>query len=154
ILNLGWRWSFILFGSMGVVWAWLFARWFHDDPADHPAVNEAELAYITAGVPPTSTGHPKVPWPIVLRTPNVWLLGLINSCTSFYSYMLFFWFPTYLKKGRGVDEMMSGWLASMPPILAACSVLLGGFFGDWLTQRIGSRRLALRCMGSAGLTLA
>src|SRR5204862_5443972 len=25
---LGWRWSFVLFGSLGVVWAFLFARWF------------------------------------------------------------------------------------------------------------------------------
>jgi sugar phosphate permease len=154
ILRLGWRWSFLLFGSLGVVWAWLFARWFRDDPADHPAVNEAELAYITAGTPPTAVGHLRIPWPLVLRSPNVWLLGLINSCTSFYSYMLFFWFPTYLKKGRGVDEMMSGVLASMPPILGACGVLMGGFLGDWLTRRIGSRRLALRSMGAAGLALA
>src|SRR5207249_8720030 len=43
---LGWRWAFVIFGSLGVVWAWLFTRWFRDEPADHPGVNEAELRYI------------------------------------------------------------------------------------------------------------
>jgi nitrate/nitrite transporter NarK len=50
--------------------------------------------------------------------------------------------------------MDSGWLAMMPLLLGACGVLLGGFLGDWLTIRIGSRRLAMRLMGSIGLGLA
>src|SRR5262249_59853083 len=33
-------------------------------------------------------------------------------------------------------------------------VLLGGYLGDWLTARTGSRRLALGGMGAVGLTLA
>jgi MFS transporter, ACS family, glucarate transporter len=154
IVLVGWRWSFALFGSLGVVWAWLFSRWFHDSPGDHPGVNAAELGYITAGVRPAPTQHPPIPWGRVLRSRNVWLLGAVNACTSFYSYMLFFWFPTYLKEGRGAGEMMSGWLASLPPAMGACGVLLGGFLGDWLTARLGSRRLALRAMGSGGLASA
>src|SRR5436190_3243005 len=37
----GWRWVFVIFGSLGFFGAWLFARWFRDNPADHPAVNAA-----------------------------------------------------------------------------------------------------------------
>jgi ACS family glucarate transporter-like MFS transporter len=154
ILQVGWRWSFVLFGSLGLVWAWLFARWFRDDPADHPAVNAAERAYITAGVPRADGHHPPIPWGQVLRSPNIWLLGVANACTAFYSYMLFFWFPTYLKEGRGAGEMTSGWLASLPLLLGAMGVMLGGFLGDWLSRQLGSRRLALRLMGSIGMTLA
>src|SRR5688572_17097814 len=43
---IGWRWSFVIFGSLGVIWAWFFARWFRDDPAIHPHVNDAERQYI------------------------------------------------------------------------------------------------------------
>ena len=153
ILHVGWRWAFVIFGSMGVVWAWLFYSWFRDDPAEHPLVNGAELHYITAGRPPPAP-HPSIPWDRVLRCRNLWLLGLVNSCTSFYSYMLFFWFPTYLKEGRQVEEMESGFLASLPLLLGAAGVVFGGFLGDWLTVRIGSRRLALRLMGTTGLTVA
>jgi sugar phosphate permease len=154
IVHFGWRLSFVAFGSIGVVWVWLFVKWFRDEPADHPGVNPAELRYITGGVPSAPVEHPPIPWDRVLRSPNLWLLGTINACASFYSYMLFLWFPTYLKKGRGIGEMESGVLASLPPILGACGVLLGGFLGDWLTSRLGSRRWALRVQGSIALTVA
>jgi MFS family permease len=154
IKHVGWRWSFAIFGSMGLVWAWFFSRWFRDDPAKHPGVNAAELTFITAGAPPPSTQHPAIPWRRVLRSPNIWLLGTALACSSFYSYMLFYWFPTYLKQGRNAGEISSGWLASMPLALGAVGVMLGGYLGDWLTRRLGSRRWVLRILGSGGLALA
>lgn len=153
----GWRLAFVIFGSLGVVWAFFFARWFRDDPAAHPAVNEAERRYIQGDRPPAAArdgGHHAIPWKSILGNPNLWLLGIINTCTSFYSYMLFFWFPTYLKEGRGLDEITSGRVGSLPYLFGATGVLLGGYLGDWLTRRIGSRRLALSCMGTGGLILA
>ncbi|HZT82140.1 MAG TPA: MFS transporter [Gemmataceae bacterium] len=44
--GMGWRATFWLFGLLGVGWVGLFARWFRNRPADHPAVNAAELALI------------------------------------------------------------------------------------------------------------
>jgi sugar phosphate permease len=157
----GWRLSFEIFGSLGIVWAFFFARWFRDDPATHPMVNETERRIIRGDRPPAPSdkvaadpGHPAIPWRLVLRNPNIWLLGIINACTSFYSYMLFLWFPTYLKEGRGLDEISSGRMGSLPYIFGATGVLLGGYLGDWLTARTGSRRLALGGMGALGLALA
>ena len=149
----------MIFGSLGVVWAFFFARWFRDNPATHPEVNDAERRYILGDRPsvPSSgagQGHPRIPWRLALGNPNIWLLGVINACTSFYSYMLFLWFPTYLKEGRGLDEITSGRVGSMPYLFGATGVLLGGFLGDWLTARTGSRRLALGGMGTVGLILA
>ena len=48
----------------------------------------------------------------------------------------------------------SGRLGSLPYLFGATGVLLGGFLGDWLTARTGSRRLALGSMGTIGLLLA
>lgn len=159
ILTLGWRWAFAIFGSLGVLWAFFFSRWFRDDPAAHPRINEAELRYIVGskiGTGETSDRkpHPSIPWGLAFTNPNIWLLGLINACSSFYSYMLFSWFPTYLKEGRGVDEMTSGRLASLPFLFGATGVMLGGFLGDWLTMRTGSRRWALSSLGTIGLVTA
>lgn len=155
----GWRLSFVIFGSLGVVWAYYFARWFRDDPATHPAVNEAERRYIRGDLPtsPASGAEPShgvVPWRRILGNPNIWLLGVVNACASFYSYMLFLWFPTYLKEGRGLDELTSGRVGSLPYVFGAVGVMLGGYLGDWLTARTGSRRLALGGLGSIGLSLA
>lgn len=151
--HVGWRWTFIIFGGLGVVWAWSFARWFHDDPASHPAVNGAEREYIRGGASATPLVE-CVSWRLVLSRRNVWLLGLVNGCASFYSYMLFLWFPTYLKEGRALDEIASGRLGSLPYLFGAVGGLVGGFVGDWLTARTGSRRRALGGMGLAGLMLA
>jgi sugar phosphate permease len=157
---IGWRWAFVIFGSFGVVWVWFFARGFRDDPATHPHVNDAERAYILgsrAGIQHSGRAAARengIPWRLVFANPNIWLLGIINSCTSFFSYMLFLWFPTYLKEGRGLDEITSGRLGSLPYLFGASGVLLGGFIGDWLTARTGSRRLALASMGTVGLLLA
>ena len=156
----GWRLSFVIFGALGVVWAFFFARWFRDDPTTHPGVNDAERHYITGDRPSSppgaeaGRGRHVLPWRQVLRNPNIWLLGIINACTSFYSYMLFLWFPTYLKEGRGLDELSSGRVGSLPFLFGATGVLLGGYLGDWLTARTGSRRLALGGMGTVGLVLA
>jgi sugar phosphate permease len=156
---IGWRGAFVIFGSLGVIWVWFFARWFRDDPATHPLVNDAELEYIrgnrAVAQPAQEAAHETaIPWRLVFANRNIWLLGIINSCTSFFSYMLFLWFPTYLKEGRGLDEITSGRLGSLPYLFGATGVLLGGFIGDWLTARTGSRRLALGSMGTVGLFLA
>jgi ACS family glucarate transporter-like MFS transporter len=47
---LGWRGLFLLYAAPGLTWALLFALWFRNRPADHPGVNDAELAVI--GCPP------------------------------------------------------------------------------------------------------
>lgn len=52
ITPLGWRGLFLLYSVPGVMWAVLFAVWFRNRPADHPGVNDAELAVI--GCPPRS----------------------------------------------------------------------------------------------------
>ena len=105
---IGWRWAFVIFGSLGLVWIWFFARWFHDDPTTHPHVNDAERT-IHHGRSATLwhrwsgyRSHVQLPWRLVITNLKaVWLLGIANACTSFFSYMLFLWFPTYLKEGRG-----------------------------------------------------
>ena len=39
----GWRYTFAIFGVVGLIWCAVFARWYRDDPAEHPAVSPAEL---------------------------------------------------------------------------------------------------------------
>ena len=48
IAPLGWRGLFLVFAAPGLIWAFLFAVWFRNSPADHPGVNNAELDLIEA----------------------------------------------------------------------------------------------------------
>lgn len=152
----GWRWAFIAFGSLGIVWAVVFARWFRDDPAEHPQVNPVELDLIRRGTRPQghADAHPPIPWKAVYDSRNVWLLGFALTCASAVSYMYFGWYPTYLKQGRGVPEQEAGWLTGLVLAGGAVGSLAGGFLGDWLRRLTGDRSWSLRLLGVCGMFCA
>src|SRR5437016_5937809 len=62
----GWRRAFAVFGSVGLLWAAAWWRWFRDDPAEHPAMNAGELDEIRAG---GAEHRPRgdVPWHALAR---------------------------------------------------------------------------------------
>src|SRR5262249_38670601 len=50
LLNImSWRAVFVVFGSVGFVWAAIWFRWFRDEPADHPRVSRSERKWIESG---------------------------------------------------------------------------------------------------------
>src|SRR5215471_17809842 len=42
----GWRASFVIVGSVGLVWAAAWYAWYRDSPTSHPSVSASELAWI------------------------------------------------------------------------------------------------------------
>ena len=132
IENVGWRGSFAVFGSLGVVWAIGFWRWFRDDPAEHPGVNAAELALIHAGQSPQPLEPGLIPWRAALTNRGVLVLSLIMVLASFYTYFFYSWFPKYLSAARDVGNVETGMLASI--VLAGSAI--GMLFGGWLADRI------------------
>jgi sugar phosphate permease len=155
----GWRWAFGIFGLLGAVWAASFYCWFRDDPTQHPAVNEAERQLITGGAVPALGGEaqPAVPWHLVLRSRNVWLLGAVITCSAFTSYMYYSWYPTYLEQARQVDPLLSAWLTGLVLAGGAIGCGLGGYLAAGIMRRGGNRRWTQRGVGSgamAGAALA
>ncbi|MCA9132157.1 MAG: MFS transporter [Planctomycetales bacterium] len=155
----GWRWTFVLFGSLGLVWAAGFWFWFRDTPAEHPRVNPQELEWIRAGGgsgPPRT--HEAIPWAIVLRNPGILILSAIMMCSAFNAYFYFSWFPVYLESAHGISNTQSGKLTSLALAGAALGVLSGGVIADRLMKGAASpvRRRRIFCAGSflaAALTL-
>ncbi|MCY2962219.1 MAG: MFS transporter [Planctomycetota bacterium] len=161
IKHFGWRWTFVAFGGVGVLWAGAFFAWFRDDPAEHSGVNHAELDWITSGRPAKSSegGHPPIPWSFVLSGANVWLLGSIISCAAFTAYFYTFFFPTYLQNGRGMGEEDSGWYAGMVNAGGACGAFLGSMLAGWIdrsgfTSRWKRNLVGCGLLGSAAIALS
>ncbi len=143
---IGWRWTFVAFGSVGAVWAAGFYRWFRDDPADHEAANAEEVAYIGRGASAANV-HSQIPWGLVAGNPSIWFLSLIMACGSFNSYIYFSWFPKYLQSGRGVEATEAGLMASMVLAFSAAGTLSGGYLLDWFASRggVGRKRMLGGC---------
>lgn len=145
----GWRWTFVLFGVLGIVWAASWHRWFRDDPEQHPAVTPAELEKITAGRG-QSTGHHSgwAYWRQLLRHRNTLFLCLMYFPNSFGFYFCITWLPDYLREQHGFDSMRLGFYTGLPLMLSIGADLLGGLATDAATRRFGLR------IGRAGVGAA
>ncbi len=149
----GWRWSFAIFGLVGVAWAVAFYAWFRDEPEDHPRSSPEECRLISAGKAPERHGvaHTPIPWRAIAANRNVYLLGIVQTCGAFVAYMYMGWFPTYLKQARDVSEYPAGLMSSLVMAGGAIGCLSGGFLNRWLVQEMGSRAKAHRLYGACGL---
>lgn len=149
---IGWRWSFVVFGAVGVVWAAAFYRWFRDDPETHPGVNQAERSVIDGDRPPHdgTAAHPPIPWKQTLTSPNFWLMSSVLMCGSFTAYIYFNWTSTYFEKGRGVTPELASKLSALIFAGGAIGGLSGGLLGRVLVRWTANRRLARRLAGVLG----
>jgi sugar phosphate permease len=156
IALVGWRWTFVAFSLLGVAWAAAFYAFFRDDPAEHPGTNEAERALIAADAhaAPRSGHYPAIPWRTILANSNIWLLGTLQTCSSFLSYMFMGWYPSYLQQGRGVSAREAGVMASVVLAGAAVGCLSSGFVNDYLGRITGYHPVRFRLYGFAGTALA
>jgi len=156
INTLGWRHTFMAFGAVGLVWAIAFYAWFRDDPAEHPGTNEAERRLIAAGHVGEGdlTAREAIPWRLVFRSANIWLLGGAMFTMAAIYNLLVAWYPKYLQTARGVSAEQSGWLASLALGAGAVGCLSGGWLTDWLTQKTGSRRWGRTLQSVVGAAMA
>ena len=177
---LSWRHTFVLFGAVGFVWAFLFARGF---PRHSPASGGGSSGPSTdAGAPSQSVSIPAVPWRRLLRSRSVWLLWAQYFCLTYGWFFYVTWLPTYLSQTRGLaldqnplmhslESVLKQFLTVerthqvMVAMLAGIPLFFGGFGSmlcGWITPRlarvagsVGAARrvLAFAGFGSAGILL-
>ncbi len=135
-----WRMIFVLFGTLGFIWAAVWHWWYRDNPAEHPQVNAAELALITTG---RERAAPHLVswafWRRVLSHRNVIALCLMYFPNSFVFYFCITWLPTYLQEKHGLSKSELGLFAGLPLLLSVCADLSGGLATDWAVSRFGLR---------------
>ena len=146
----GWRWSFAVFGSVGLVWALVFWWWYRDDPADHPAVDSGELAIIRQQAAPQPGAAEPVPWRRLLADRNMLLLFATYFCSGFGFQFFVTWLPTYLTKEFGLSLTRSGFYSALPLAGGAVGCLMGGILADFITRRSGSLVWGRRTVGCGG----
>ena len=137
----GWRWAFVQFAAVGIVWCAIFLFWFRDDPAQHRGVNAAERELLEASRVLTTHRAGEGHWLSILLTPRVLVLGLQYFCFSYGWYFYITWLPTYLREGRGQSPAIAATLAGVP--------LLFGGIGS-LTTGLAPRRLPRRLIAFGG----
>jgi MFS family permease len=146
---LHWRVIFLLFGSIGMIWALLWKRWFRDEPRDHVSVGAGERDLIESKRGAAS-GH-RGSWGAVFGTK-----GLVPLCVQYFAntygfYFFITWLPSYLGKSRGMAHAELALFAGLPLLLSVIADVTGGATTDALSRRFG-RRVG-RCGVGAGAYL-
>lgn len=156
MIHYGWRWSFWISALLGILvgLVWFLAA--RDTPEEHPRVNASERLHIETGLTgghqlsndskqtrAIATEAKQLPWNVILRSKEVWLVTLSYFSFGYVAWIFFSWFHRYLFKVRGLNLQSSGFYNALPPLaMVACS-LLGGVINDKLTKIYGKR--AGRC---------
>lgn len=159
----GWRGLFIITGSIGILWGFIF-YYFYRDPSKHSAINQAELDYIQQGGGLVNSSHEKkqtnperFKWSNlreVFSHRKLWGIYLGQFAVNSTLWFFLTWFPTYLVKYRGLNFLKSGILASAPFLAAFAGLLLSGFLSDHLIKKGVSVGVARKAPVIAGLLLS
>ncbi len=145
----GWRHSFELFGSVGVVWAVIFFWWYRDNPLQNPKLNAAERELLRDSSKMAS-GHGDVPWERFLTSRQVWMLCWQYFCLSYGWYFYITWLPTYLRDGRGLAITSSTLLGAIPLFMGGIGNPTGVFVLSRLGRAVGDVRKARRILAYVG----
>ena len=148
-----WRNAFMIFAGLGVVWAFVFYRWFRDHPRNHPGINAAELAMLP-DADSQAAGHGDVPWRRFFSSPTVWLLWLQFFCINYGWYFYITWLPTYLVEARGVTLEKGALLAGLPLFFGGLGSLFTGLVSERAAIWFGSTARARRWLAFTGLATA
>jgi MFS transporter, ACS family, hexuronate transporter len=135
-LFLGWRWSFVLSGSLGFIWLIAWLRTYYPITR-HPRVGPQELELIRRGQETTrkSERHGLDRWLDLAKNRNVWGTVLGRALTDPIWWFYVFWLPQYLSDARGFSLKRIAAFAWIPFVAADIGNFTGGFISGYCIRR-------------------
>jgi len=126
-----WRWSFVVTGSIGLVWVVIW-RSLVATPETTSWIPEPERQRILAerggGLKPPD--HGGVGYLGLIRTPAMWGLFISQGCMVYTVYLYLSWLPNYLQTQRHMSVMGSGIYTALPFLVASAVNVAANWIGD------------------------
>ena len=151
--TLGWQWAFIIPGSLGLIWVFLWQRWYHL-PETHPTIEPTEKALI---LEQRSNQQSQGSWTALLSYREFWGILIARVVSDFPFYFFLFWLPQYLIDVRGFDLRAIAMFAWLPWVAADLGALTGGSLSSALVTRgytINRARKTVIWLGAVLVALA
>jgi len=144
----GWRWSFIVFGGLGVLLGFVLNRYLRE-----PVRGAADLDDLGAHAAAPPSGH--MPFTAFLKvvwtTPTVLLLMATFCLANFVAMVLLAWMPKFLFDRFHLGLAASGLMAT---VFVQCASMVGSPLGGWLAdalrRRFAGGRIFVQILGLLG----
>ena len=128
----GWRWSFLMFGGLGVLLGVVLARFLREPKRESGAANMPLSVFLR----------------ILLRTPAALLLMGAFVCANFVAVVLLSWMPKFLYDKFHLSLAAAGLTATVFVQLASMAGSpVGGWLADFLRRRSPGGRMAVQAAG-------
>ncbi|UCC97018.1 MAG: MFS transporter [Phycisphaerales bacterium] len=156
---IGWRWTFVVNGLIGIVWATVWLLWFRDNPKDNRKINQAELDYIEQGRVSDFTAAVKASFAEIFTSMNMSLAMLQYFASNVTFFISLTWLPSYLKN-QWPHDPRAVYFSATPLLFAAFANWVAGTMVTGLFKKgyhVGSRRATAIVgfsLGVIGLLLA
>ncbi len=138
--GMSWRWTFPVFGAVGMIWAVAWFLWFRDDPRHVPG-GGARISPPHAGddrvLLETPDGEHLVPWKVLATCGRLWALCVLYFGIIYGWYFYLTWMPDYLRRAQGFTASQAANFSAYPLVAMAGAVFFGGLFSDKLCRRWG-----------------
>jgi MFS family permease len=148
IMLLGWRMAFYILGCTGLVWVIIWYFWYRDNPTEIKGISPAELSEIQGNQ--QVKDKIKVPWKIILRNRQFWLILSMYWFYAWASWFFFSWFPTFMEQGRGFAKAELTYAVAVPFLMSVIGNISGGFLSDYFSKKYGLK-IGRRLLGVSGL---
>jgi len=146
--HFGWRWSFVVFGGLGIVLGVVLAR-FLIEPR-RGAVEESGAGFLAAGRVGEGLRLRAV-WPLIAKRPTVLVLMLAFMCANFVAMVLLTWMPAYLKERFDLGLAEAALTATLYVQLASMvAAPVGGWLADRWRQNSPGGRILVQALGVLG----
>ncbi|MED4224395.1 MFS transporter [Neobacillus cucumis] len=134
--SFGWRWMFIIEGLPAVVWAFIWWKIVDDKPKDAKWLTEQEKLDFEQQLEKEQAGLKVVKnYGEAFRSKPVILLSAQYFLWSIGVYGFVMWLPTIIKAAPNMDIVSTGWLSSVPYVLAVILMLVASYFSDKTLNR-------------------
>ncbi len=132
----GWRWMFILEGLPAIVWAFFWWRLVDDKPKNAKWLPEEEKEALEQKLQQEQQGiKPVKNFAKAFKSRIVILLSLQYAFWSIGVYGFVMWLPSIIKAAPNMDIVSTGWLSSVPYVLAIIGMLAASYFSDKTLNR-------------------
>ncbi|ADB38311.1 major facilitator superfamily MFS_1 [Spirosoma linguale DSM 74] len=132
----GWRWMFILEGLPAIIWAFFWWRLVDNTPEDATWLTVDEKKALVDQLQREQQGiKPVKNYAQAFKSRIVILLSLQYALWSIGVYGFVMWLPSILNAAPNMTIVKTGWLSSIPYVLAIIGMLGASYFSDKTLNR-------------------